>query len=214
MRTSADGTVSFKKKGRMDASFIRVETNCLVLLATRAGYVRIASTNLSEPDRLYICRLTAADEPDASLAGQSLLVRNELSRRKREATKLRDDAAAKRRLAQIELDDADGLENQAARLATRSTYFGIQLPTQELPVEPAVNSSNARPATATSGVNSNTAAAIAAGAADQLQLDIARFRHQAQDKRIRASKLQNEAAALERTAAEETHGVTCPDIAH
>ena len=46
-------------------------------------------------------------------------------------------------------------------------------------------------------------AAIVAGAAEQLQQDLARLRHQAHDKREKAARLQKQAATTEATAQSE-----------
>lgn len=214
MRTSADGTVSFRKKGRLDAAFIRLETNNLVLLATRAGYVTIASTNLSELDRSYLARAAGIDDMEAARIQQSSVVRNEMARRRREAGKLRDEAAAGRRLAQVELDAADNLENEAARLAVRAGSLEIQAQSQETTADSINNSPAAAPLAGLAYVKSKSNATIAAGAADQLEQDIARLRHQAQDKRDRAAKLQREAATLEHTAdSEEANSMPRPATA-
>jgi hypothetical protein len=202
MRTSAAGTMSFKKKGRLDAAFVRLETNKVVTLATRAGTLAIADTNLSEADLTYIARANRIDECRGAWVDQSSMVKNEMSRRRREAAQLRGEAAAGRRSAQAELEAADDLEKEAARLEGRCMILEIPPQVQVASAEP-INNSPPDSSAAHGCVKARNAAAIAAGAADQLQQDIARLHHQAQDKREKAARLQKQSASLEETAQSE-----------
>ena len=189
MKSSSGGVTSFKKKGRIDASFVRVETNDVVLMATRGETITIAITNLSDLDRDFIARAVKLDEPDTVSAALPAIERNELSRRKVEAAKVREDAAARRRLAQTELDDADKLEGEATRLSGKAGDLQSQ-------AQAASDSANAP---AGSGP-AKGGAGIASSAAELLQQDIAKIRLQAQEKRQKAADLQKEAAQLEQTA--------------
>jgi hypothetical protein len=202
MRTSAAGTMSFKKKGRLDAAFIRLETDNVVVLATRAGNLAIAATNLSEADLTYVARANRIGDCGGTWTEQSSMVKNEMSRRRREAAQLRGEAAAGRSSARAELEDADALEKEAARL--EGTCVVPEIPPQaQAACAKAINNSPDNSSVAHGCVKARNAAAIAAGAADQLQQDIARLRHQAQDKREKAARLQKQAASLEETAQSE-----------
>jgi hypothetical protein len=188
MKSSSGGVTSFKKKGRIDAAFVRVETNDVVLMAPHREIITVALTNLSDLDRDFVARAVRLDEPDP-VSTLPAIERNELSRRKVEAAKVRDDAAAKRRLAQTELDDAEKLDSEATRLSDKAGDFQSQ----------ALAASNCASDLAASG-KAKSAAGIASSAAELLQQDIAKIRLQAQEKRQRAAGLQKEAAQLEQTA--------------
>src|SRR3974390_1340523 len=64
MKTSSGGSVSFKKKGRFDAAFVRLENTNVVLLARSGEYLTIASTNLCDLDRDYVARATGRDDSE------------------------------------------------------------------------------------------------------------------------------------------------------
>src|SRR5215467_5697770 len=64
MKSSSGGVTSFKKKGRIDAAFVRVETNDVVLMAPRGEIITVALTNLSDLDRDFVARAVRLDEPD------------------------------------------------------------------------------------------------------------------------------------------------------
>lgn len=200
MCTSASGTLSFKKQGRLDAALIRLETNNVVLLAARAGNLSVAATNLSEADLIYVAKAKAIDKSGNACLEQSAMVKNEMSRRRREAAQLRNEAAAGRSSAQGEIEAAADLEIQAATLEASCGNLGI-------PVQPtdtdALNNSPDNRLEIRPRLNPTNHAAIAAGAADQLRQDITRLRQQAQAKRQHADKLQNHSASLEATAESE-----------
>lgn len=191
MKSSSGGVTSFKKKGRLDAAFVRAETNNvdIVLMVARREYITIAVTNLSDLDRDYVDRAVRLDHPNASSPDLPAIERNELSRRKVEAAKVREDAAAKRQQAQSELEDAAKLDNEAAILSDRANDYQSQ-------AQAASDGTNALPASD----NAKRAVAIASSAADQLQQDIAKLRFQTQEKRQKATDLQKEAAQLEHMA--------------
>jgi hypothetical protein len=184
----------------MDAVFVRAEANSVVLMASRGEYITIAVTNLSDPDRDFIARTVKLNEPDVP-PGLPALERNELSRRKVEAAKVRNDATAKRRLAQSQLEEAGTLDGEAARLSDKAQEFQSK-------ARPASDSLNSPPASPTGTMPAN----IASAAADQLQQDSARIRVQAEEKRQKAADLQKEAAQLEQTAnlLETNHAATAP----
>ena len=120
-------------------------------------------------------------------------------RRRVEAAKLREDAAANRRDAQLELEAADELDSQAARLAGRQG--ALESETNHIDGDISENS----PVAALTGgcAKSKRAATIANGAVAQLQEDIIKLRGQAVEKRRKAEYLQREATTLEQTAAAE-----------
>jgi hypothetical protein len=189
MNTSSGGTVSFKKKGRVDAAFVRMETTNVVLLAAHGEYLTTSTNNLSDTDRDYIARVSGIEESAAAWVGQNAMMKNEMSRRRIESAKLNDEAAVKRLLAEVELEAADKLDAQAAGLLAgmaQTNQVGAEV------------------------VKLESAATIAGGATDELEQDIARLRHQAQEKRLRAANLQREAANLEQTAAAEVKVMSHP----
>jgi len=201
MRTSASGTMSFKKQGRLDAALIRLETNNVVLLATCAGNLAIAATNLPVADITYVARANRIAKSRNACNEQSAMVKNEMFRRRREAAQLRNDAAAGRRSAQVELDAAVDLETQAAALEAGCGDIEIPVKDQTEDADAIDKSPSHRLVCAR--LNPTNHAAIAAGAADQLRQDITRLRHEAQGKRQDADKLQKQAASLEATAESE-----------
>lgn len=206
MRTGANGSMSFKKGGRLEAALIRWQTNDLVVLACRAGNLTIASDDLSDADRSYVARASGTAQSVHGQVEQSSLVRNEMTRRRREAAQLRDEAAEAKQLAQDELVAAKDLEKQASQLDSRPAPLGIQF---SPPAEAAKGQGFCSKTTAGSNV-----ALIAAGASDQLQRDITQRRLQAQQKRNRAAALQKQADQLEATAqAEEQNCLSGPSIA-
>ena len=208
MKTSSGGTVSFKKKGRIDAAFVRLETTNAVLQGLKGEFLTIPAVDLCEDDRSFLARISGIEEAEASWTAQSAIVRNELARRRVEAVKLKDDAAAKRALAQIETDAADKLEAQAASLAAKAGSLELQAHSYETNsssfAEPDANCitnlTDIPSLTDEPALNTNATSSIQAGVARQLQEDIAKFRSQAQSKRQRATRLQQEAATLEQTA--------------
>jgi len=207
MRTASNGTMSFKKGGRLEAALLRWQTNNLVVLSCRAGNLTVATENLSEADRSYVARSNGTDETVRKGVEQSALVRNEMTRRRREAAQLRDEAAANRQLAQDELVAAKDLEKQADQLNGRPVRVEIQSPSpaQAEPKDQGFSSKT------TAGPN---AALIVAGASDQLQQDITQRRVLAQQKRDKAASLQNQAEELEATAqAEEQNSLSGPSVA-
>lgn len=210
MKTSAGGSVSFKKKGRLDAALFRADATNAVLLAGHGEYLTISVTNLSELDRSYVVRAAGIDSSEAAAVGQSAIVRNEMTRRTVEAARLREQAAGRRRLAEIEVDAADKLDAQAASLSARVGNLQAQAQNCETNADNLVSSVDSSPAAGGTYVKVKGAATIAAAAAAQLGEDLARLRRQAQEKRQKADCLQREAARLDQIAAEETKSAPAP----
>jgi hypothetical protein len=213
MITSSGGTVSFKRKGRVDAAFVRMETTNVVLLAPHQEYLTISTNNLSDNDRDYLARLSrlsGIDEWEAAGVPQNAMMKNEMSRRKIESAKLNDEAAAKRRSAETELEAADKLDAQAAGLASMAGSLQFQAQTNQVRAGGLNNSLAPSPLVTDTAVKVESAASISNGAADQLEQDIAKLRSQAQEKRLKAANLQREAANLEQTAAAEVKVMAHP----
>jgi hypothetical protein len=200
MRTSAGGTVSFKKKGRIEAVLVRVETTNAVLWTRHGEYLTIAACNLSDVDRSYLAKASAANEADPAWNGQPDVVRNEMSRRRREAAKLREDAALKRSQAQTELEAADKLESEAAKLSGKASEFESQAQAQHSSGEKTNNLAEVSVGNGTNTAKDFGKGSIAASAAAQLAQDSAGMRSLAQEKRNKAAALQKEADNLERLA--------------
>jgi len=194
--------VSFKKMGRLDAVFLRVEGTNVILLATHGQSLTIPKTNLCDLDRSYIENLTELQHPAPPRVSQSAIVRNEMLRRRVEAAKLREDAAADRQAAQIEIEEAGQLESEAALLAGKAA--DVDSTTNQINADVPDNLLNA-PSPAGSCTKSKREATIATGESAQLHEDISQLRRQAQEKRRKAERLQREATQLEQTASAEVN---------
>jgi hypothetical protein len=126
-----------------------------------------------------------------------------MSRRKVEAAKLNDEAAAKRRLADAELDAADKLDAQAASLASRAENLQIQAQLKEAKALTLTNYTDPSALPNADYAKAKSDASIASSAAEQLEQDVAKLRQQAQERRQKAANLKQEAAQLEQTATAE-----------
>jgi hypothetical protein len=196
MKTSAGGIVSFRKQGRLDARFVRLESTNAILLAVPGEYLTIPLVDLFDLDRAYIARTTGNDNSAAGTA-QTAIVRNEMSRRRVEAAKVREDAADRLRWAQNDLDEATQLDSDAARLSGKVDHFA-RLAQSETDSERAQTPGEGSQA---SQIDLSKAKAhIASSAAEQLRQDIEKMRRQAQEKRQKGEALQREAAHLEEIA--------------
>jgi hypothetical protein len=145
-------------------------------------------------------RASGLDQLDADQVDQPAVVKNEMSRRKLEAAKLRDEAVAKRRLAQAELEEADRLDNDASRLSGRAANLESQAQARQADADSVNASSASSPLAGADYVKVRSNASIATSAAAQLGEDITTIRRQAEDKRRKAASLQAEAAHLDQTA--------------
>lgn len=199
MKTASGGTVSFKKMGRLDAIFVRAESTNVVLLATHGQCLTIPANNLCNLDRSYIVNITGVEHPAVVRVAQSAIVRNEMLRRRVEAAKLKDDAEASRRAAEIEMEAADELDSQAAVLAGRACDLDSN--TNQLNAD--ISGGSPDTVFTGGGTKSKRSATIASGAVAQLQEDLAKLRAQALEKRRKAENLQREATKLEQIASAE-----------
>jgi hypothetical protein len=198
MKTSSGGVASFKKNGRLDAVFIRCETNNVLLLASRGEYLTIGVTNLSDQDRDFIARSVRLNEPEGGSIAQTAIERNEISRRKLEAAKVREDAAEKRRKAETELDEADKIDSEAGALSLRAGALKSEAAQAATP-DGASDGTNPSGDSKAAHVTTKSAS-IARSAAEQLDHDVARMQLQAKGKREKAADFQKQAAQLEQTA--------------
>lgn len=210
MKTSSGGNVSFKKKGRLDAAFVRTEGTNIVLLAHHGEYLTIALTNLCDADQVYLSRASGVTQSEANWVGQNAIVRNEMARRRIESAKLSEEAVARRRLADLELEAADKLDADAASLAGRATNLQFQAQCHQEMADTLTNTFSPSPVVGAFAIKTGGAAGIVSGAADQLQQDVARLRRQAQEKRTKAANLQRDAARLEQNAALEANSLARP----
>jgi hypothetical protein len=193
MKSSSGGVLSFKKKGRIDGAFVRLENTNVILLGARGEYFTIPETNFCEADHDFIARVVHVSEPEPKSVWKTAIERNEIARRKVEAAKLREAAAEKRRLSESELGEADKLEDEAARFLSKAN---------ELQSQAQAGDTATADQSAGQGIPSGELrnAAIASGAAQQLHQDAARIQLQAKEKRLKAASLQKDAAQLEQTA--------------
>jgi len=214
MKTSTGGTVSFKKRGRIDAGFIRLETTNVVLLAMHGEYLVLPANSFSDPDCAYLRKASGMEDSEAGCGGQSSMVRNEMSRRRREAAGLREQAASTRNLFGLELAAADQLDHEAAGLSRRATRLKTQA--QALSQKRSADDLNGPTSTSSSAefgsVRVKGDASIVTSAAKQLEQDAAKLRSHAQEKRQNAMALSKKAADLEETAQsiESSLGLAAP----
>jgi hypothetical protein len=198
MKTAGGGTVSFKKGGRIEAVFVRLQSTNVLLLAAHGEYLFLPSGSFSDGDRAYLRRAGGAEDSAAYSEGPSALVKNEMSRRRLEAAGLRDQASTARHQAEVELEAARQLDSEAADLSERAA----NLQTQALPVSSSAahTSTNAVAAPASGVLKVRGDSGIVLNAAKQLEQDAAKLRNQAQEKRRSAEKFSMKAVDLEETA--------------
>jgi hypothetical protein len=112
MVNESGATWSFKKNGRIDAALVRIDGTNVILLAPDATYRTLPVTSLSPADRAYLRKASGEPDEDASAMAQAASAQSEASKRLMDATRLKNEAAARRRLAQLSLDAADRLDNE------------------------------------------------------------------------------------------------------
>jgi len=193
MKTFSGGIVSFRKQGRLDARFVRLESTNAILMAVPGEYLTIPLADLLDFDRAYIAKATGT-EKIAGTTAQPAIVRNEMSRRRLEAAKVRDEAADRLRWAQNDFEEAEQLDSDAARLAGKVDRLARLA--QEADTEKTQIPTEGSPSSRIDPSKAN----IASSAAEQLRQDIEKMRHQAQEKRQKAEALQREAAHMEEMA--------------
>src|SRR5262249_16767246 len=102
--------------------------------------------------------------------------------------------------AQSELEAAEKLENEAAKLCSRASEFEAQAQAQHTGAEKTNSVAEVPASTGTNTAKDFGKGGIAAGAAAQFAQDSAVLRRQAPEKRDKAAALQKEADNLERLA--------------
>jgi hypothetical protein len=190
---------SFKKNGRIDAAFVRLSGTNVILLSPDAKYRKIPVICLSDSDRSFLDQVNDVSNRNAARITQAAAAQNAATRRI-EAARLRNEAAANRQLAQLSLEAAGKLENEAAELTRRAG--GSAVSTNSF--EPADNTLAA--ARGASPPEIEIAAAVKAeGEAGSPEADgplqsSLKARHQAADRRAAAARLEKEADSLEQMA--------------
>jgi hypothetical protein len=112
MVNDSGATWTFKKNGRIDAALVRIDGTNVILLAPDATYRTLPATSLSPADRAYLRKASGVPDEEASPMAQAASAQSEASKRLMDATRLKNEAAARRRLAQLSLDAADRLDNE------------------------------------------------------------------------------------------------------
>lgn len=108
-----------------------------------------------------------------------------MTRRRMESAKLNDEAAARRRLAQMELEAADKLDAQATNLAGRAGSLQFQAQVNQAQADGLRNTFALSPLVGDAAVKAEGSATIINGAADELAQGVSRLQRQAQEKRAR-----------------------------
>ena len=197
MKTASGGSVSFKKNGRLDAEFVRLETNNVVLRVRHGEYRVIPAPSLSEVDRIYLARLTKAQNPQNGTTKQQVRLTNAASERKVQATVLRNRATARRQLAAMAREAAADLEAQADTLAAHPVDLPAQPQTR--PELPSASKKSFAAVSASDEVAVNSS--VVTNQPDDAVQEAARLRREAEDKRQTAARMEEEAAHLEEMAA-------------
>jgi hypothetical protein len=200
MHSPSGGEWSFKKKGRLDATLIRLEGTNVIVLATDGQYRIIPTESLSENDRAYLLTATGISESQIANIRETVSAKSAESRRKSDAARFNSEAAAKRRLAELEIEAAGQLENEAARLGSRANSLEYQADRRARFADRIENSAVVPPEAGLAYVNAKAATAFKTGAADRLEGNQARLSREAAEKRANADRLGREAANLEQMA--------------
>ncbi len=200
MVSDSGSSWSFKKNGRIDAAFVRVDGTNAILLAPAASYRTLPVLSLSQTDRAYLRQAGALPDPEADKMAQAAAAQCAVSRRILEAARFKNEASAQRRLAQLSLEAADKLDNEATRLSARAGKRETHADRRGRAADTLETSRNLSPGATEGYVNSKGDAAIKTAAADNPEQDLVRLRNQAAEKRENAARFQKEAAELERVA--------------
>jgi hypothetical protein len=191
---------SFKKNGRMDAAFVRADGTNVVLLVPDATCRTLPLLSLSPADRSYVRRVGGVTDQEAEIMAQTVSAQSAASSRVIEATRLKNEAFARRRLAQLALDAADSLENDAGVLLGRAGVLATQANCHDSVADTLQTSRALTPRANEVAVNARADAALKKSDADNLMQDAVRIRNQAAEKRACAARLKKEADDLEQTS--------------
>lgn len=200
MVNQSGGTWSFKMNGRIDAAFVRLDGTNAVLFAPDATYRTLPLTSLSQTDRAYVRRAGGVTETEAENMAQIAPSQTAASRRVFEAARLKNQAAARRRLAQLALDAADGLENEAGELLSGAGRVAAQANCHDAVADTLRTPTGLSPRATEASVSARAEATVKESDAESLRQESVRLRNHAADKRASASRLKREAADLEDAA--------------
>jgi hypothetical protein len=193
MKTPSGGLVSFKKNGRLDAIFVRLETTNVVLLVRRGESRSLPAKSLSAPDLEYIARLTKPAISPGAAGGPKMT--SAVTEKKIQATRLRNHAAATRQLATMARESAADLEAKADSMAGPVDKPPSQDEMRRQPNDPLTLRLE------TSFVKSEPAKTrVGTSPADEFSLEAAHLRQEAEEKREQAATMETEAAKLEEIA--------------
>lgn len=192
MRSPSGGEWSFKKNGRLDAAFVRLEGTNVVLLGGADGQHRLMpAESLSEADHIYLRGAGGVSELEAMSIKATAASESAKSARKADASRFLAEAATKRRAAQLEIGAANQIESDGFRKVKGERdpptvrIYGNGRPNGDRTL-------NSVTAKANAGLRSN--------AADRHKEDLTNLKREAQDKRANAAGLKREAAELEAKA--------------
>jgi hypothetical protein len=197
---------SFKKNGRMDAVFVRADGTNVVLLATDATCRTVPLLSLSATDRYYLRGPGGASEPEAENRAQRVSAQSAASPRAVESTRLKNEASARRRLAQLALDAADSLENDAGALLERTDALATHANRRDSVAGALESSRGSSPRV----MDARADAVLKKSGAHNLIQDSVRIRNLAAEKRAYAARLQKEADDVEQTACSLQPGQSAP----
>jgi hypothetical protein len=200
MQSPWGSTWSFKKNGRIDAALVCKEGTNVMVLPADGKYRLIPTNSLSAEDYAYLLKAGRMSEFEAATIQQRAAIQIAESNRKREAGRLKTEASAKRHVAQLELEAADRLENDAGRLGSRAGRLEARADHAAGFADAVENSAVVRPETGFAYVRAKSESSVKAAAADRLEGDLVGLKRQAAEKRANADRLQREAANLEAMA--------------
>jgi hypothetical protein len=203
---------TFKKNGRIDAAFVRLNGTNAILLTLDATYRTVPLVSLSAPDRSYLRKTGVVSEQEAALMAKAEAAQSAAAKHVIEATRMKNEAAARRRLAQLALDASDRLENEAGDLSKRAGGLAAQANEHAAVADTLQTCTELSPKTNEVTVSAQPGTSIKKSDADNLMQDYLRLKNQASGKRESAARLQREAADLEQAAhlidAEQTKQTT------
>jgi len=213
-RSSLGGFTSYRKNGRIEAAFVRLDDGTNALLQTTTGeYLTILTTAFSREDLAYLLGASGTTRTETAVMHQPAVGANgQASQHKSQARGLRDEAETKRKLAGIESDEAARLERDAERLGARTseerrlwypdTIQGLESQAKHLNAAADRNETSVnRSAQAnTIAQQAKAEAYLKLNAADRMENKQLSMRNEAATKRAKAAKLLQEASALERRA--------------
>ena len=198
MRSPSGGQWSFKKNGRIDAALFGVEGTNVIVMCLADGKQRVIPVaSLSEDDRAYLKRANGVSEGEAVSINQAAAAKSAEAAREAEVIRLKAEAASKRRVARLDIQDALRLENDARRLGSRASSLEFQGDHRARVADTIESSAVVPPKVGFAYVNARASQGLKTGAADRLETELVGLSQQAADKRAHAATLEQEAADLE-----------------